>query len=103
MTTKKTQHTAVVFRVWRAAPRTVMALFPHEPGTNNPATCSSYEHVGQHGSADPSGCVHRSRPATRAEADPLASELRRIGYRLRFLRRIPRNSYAVRRAAISGT
>ena len=92
--------TPVIFRTWRAHPRTVLALFPHDPGTNNPGTCSSYEHVGQHGSADPHGCIRITRPATRAEWQPLARELRRLGYRLRIMRRIPRNAYDLRRAQL---
>lgn len=94
--------TPVVFRTWRAAPSTVLALFPFDLGTNNPGTCSSYEHVGQHGSADPFICRDgRTRPATRAEWRPLARELRRVGYRLRVLSRIPSTAYASRQSQLS--
>jgi hypothetical protein len=42
----------VILRRWRSAPHDLIAVFPDEPGTNSPHTCSSYMHVGQHGSCD---------------------------------------------------
>ena len=62
----------------------VIALFPDTPATLNPSDCMSYMHIGQHGAA----CVGltgdgSTRPATVAEAAPLAHELACIGYRLR--------------------
>ena len=76
--------TAVVFRVWQPE-GTVLALFPYEK--EHSGLCSSYEHVGQHASADYTGCIQRSRPATSAEYAPLKSELEHRGYTLRVLRR----------------
>ncbi len=62
----------------------VVALFPAELGTYDPGTCSSYVHVGQHGSADP-GYIHRSRKATPEEYADLKRELESApyGYRLK--------------------
>lgn len=95
--------TPVIFRTWPKGPRSaVIALFPFDAGTvGQPWTCSSYEHVGQHGAADPTAVVRSTRPATRAEIAPLAAELRSIGYRLRVLRRIPSNAYAERRKQLA--
>lgn len=93
--------TPVIFRTWPKGPRSsVIALFPCEVAAQQPWLCSSYEHIGQHGAADPVEVVRATRPATRAEIVPLARELRRLGYRLRVLKRVPRNAYAVRRAQL---
>jgi len=95
--------TSVIFRTWPTGPRSaVIALFPCEAASVGQAwLCSSYEHIGQHGAADPHRVVAGTRPATRAEWQPLARELRRLGYRLRITRRIPRNAYDVRRAQLN--
>lgn len=77
----------VVFRVWNGAPRSVIALFPTIEGSSHWGSVLSYEHVGQHGSADYNEVIASTRAATRAEYAPLARELRRIGYRLRIVKR----------------
>jgi hypothetical protein len=53
--------------------------------------------TGQHGGADPR-IVKITRPATLAEICDLACELRGLGYRLKGLRRFPRNAFSVRKA-----
>lgn len=69
----------------------VLALFPRIAGTvHEPGTCSSYAHIGQHGSADCSGVIYDSRPAKPSEYRELAKELRRIGYRLDIRQRTSR-------------
>ena len=81
-----TNQTPVIFRKWK--PRRefgeeggdIIALFPAENGTNDPYTCSSYEHVGQHGSADPVGVIQQTVPAKPAEYADLMKELKGIGY-----------------------
>lgn len=93
-----TNETAVIFRKWRNGD--IIALFPHHPGTNNPDTCLSYEHIGQHGSCSPLLCSAHTTPATSEEYAPLKEELETIGYRLRVLRRMPNNARNVRRAQI---
>lgn len=61
------------------------ALFPTLPGS--PGFCTTYQHVGQHSSADYASCIRRSRPASRAERRELSKELRRIGYAFRVYQR----------------
>jgi hypothetical protein len=73
--------TRVVFRVWRAHPRSVIALFPDDV-YDNYGNCMSYEHVGQHGAADYARVLRLTRPAKLAEYADLARELERIGYSL---------------------
>lgn len=78
--------TPVIFRKWK--PRRefdeeggdIIALFPTELGTNDPYTSSSYEHVGQHGSADPGEVMKATVPATPTEYADLKAELEGIGY-----------------------
>lgn len=90
----------VVFRVFRGDDSEVFALFPGLPGTNNPGTCSSYARIGQHSSADPAGCIQRSRPATPEEYAPLMEELTRIGYKLRPVKRCTARHYQRRKAVL---
>jgi hypothetical protein len=92
--------TKVIFRIYKDSE--VIALFPEMSGTNNPSTCGSYMHVGQHGAASPE-LIQTTRPASRKEYAPLAAELRRIGYRLRIVRRFSRADYFARRAEILKT
>jgi hypothetical protein len=81
--------TDVMFRVTRSKADgfDLYALFPGDAGTHEPHTCSCYQHVGQHSSADLAGCINASRPATRAEYRGLARELRQRGYKLRIVQR----------------
>lgn len=78
----QTDFTFVIFRKWCAAPHEVIALFPELPGDNDPTRCLSYEHVGQHGSADPGITRSLTEPATEAEYADLKKELEAIGYKL---------------------
>lgn len=73
-----TEATTVVFRKWPNGD--ICALFPDLPHDRH--HCMSYEHIGQHGGADYSGVVGRTKAATPDEYADLAAELRRIGYRL---------------------
>lgn len=92
--------TAVVFRTFKQG-GDVLALFPLEPGTNNPADCLSYQRIGQHGAASPELTRDGStRPSTPEEICDLACELRGLGYKLRGLNRIPRNAYQVRKSKL---
>jgi len=89
------EKTKVIFR--RFTNGNIIALFPEELGTNNPATCSSYMHVGQHGACDPF-IVYNTALATPGEYAELKEELESIGYdldiikRVRFSHRITRES-----------
>lgn len=67
----------------------VVALFPLLPETD-PGTCSSYQHIGQHGAAS-LRLMLDTIPARMDELDvaELARELASIGYRLRPTKRLP--------------
>lgn len=94
----KAKHTKeilpVMFRASRNDRSDVYALFPTLPGTNDPWTCTCYQHVGQHSSADLRGCINSSRPAKLAEYEDLLRELTRI-YDDCHLRKIKRTSPAM--------
>ena len=86
----------------------VIALFPDEPGTNDPATCMSYMHTGQHGSASTRiiwGEPRVTRPATPDEYADLKRELENppYEYRLRVIKRTPPDSARIRVAKIRRT
>ena len=75
---KVKEKTVVILRVWRKE-GTVIALFPDIDGDGH---CSSYEHVGQHSSADYKFVVSKTRLATPNEYQDLFKELRQTGYNL---------------------
>lgn len=61
----------------------VIALFPEVPGSNHPAHCLSYQHLGQHGAADCQEVIQHSRPATPEESAGLRHELESLcGYEI---------------------
>lgn len=94
---KNTEKTIVIFRKFRDGD--VIALFPCEPGTNDPWTCQSYMHVGQHGSA--SSELHtRTKPASEQEYRDLKRELEAIGYNLTVKSRSHPSYYQQRRWAL---
>lgn len=71
--------TKVVFRKFKDG-GDIIAMFPRIPADRNGHDCVSYQHVGQHGAADP-GIVSITTPATKKEYAPLLAELKRIGYK----------------------
>ena len=80
---KDNYKTEVVFRVDKAGAfkGTVFAMLPHEcADLQGNVTC--YEHVGQHHSANYSGCIAKSRPATPEEYKDLKKEMENQGYDL---------------------
>ena len=79
-----TERDTVIFRKDKAG---VFALFPELPGTNEPRTCTLYQHIGQHGAADYHACILRSKAASIEEYAPLKGELESIGYVLDVKRR----------------
>lgn len=95
-----TEETPVIFRKWNDG--SIIALFPADPGTNHAYTCSSYEHVGQHGAAEPVGVIRRTRPATPQEYADLKRELESApyGYRLKVFQRLHYSFLDIRRAAL---
>lgn len=69
----------VVFRVWpRQQGGDVVALFPDQP--EGRGLVNSYQHVGQHGSADYRGVIRDTAPAKPAQYRPLLAELKKLGY-----------------------
>lgn len=67
----------------------VFALFPGIAGTADKFTCLSFQHIGQHGSADIQHCIHNSSPARPDEYADLRRELESVPYeyRLRVVQR----------------
>ena len=87
-----TEKTIVVFRKWRKGYQVsplcdIIALFPAEEGSG-PNYCMSFEHVGQHSSADYHHCIRNSRPATPEEYEATRKELEgQYGYNLEIRKR----------------
>jgi len=98
----KAEEVKVIFRTWKSKDGGgVFALFLLEPYGSPGWLCMSYAHVGQHGGACPHICTDSStRLATPKEYRALAQELRRIGYRLRIITRVPRNAFDVRKSKL---
>lgn len=94
----ETKTEPVIFRRFNQGGE-VIALFPALPGTNDPRTCLSYMHVGQHGACAVS-LASVARLATETEAAPLKRELESLGYRLRPLRHLSPTHHKARRAAL---
>lgn len=87
----------VIIRRWRAGPEepegSVIALFPDDP--QGVGLVQSYEHVGQHGTANYNGVVAQTTLVRPGDPDALEllTELRRIGYNpLQMLRRVRRRT-----------
>lgn len=92
-------HVRVIFRKWRKRDGGgIIALFPTMPSDINGRYCMSYEHIGQHGGADPA-IMARTVAATPKEYAPLARELRALGYRLQVSQRISARLHKMRRDA----
>jgi hypothetical protein len=90
----------VIFRRWNSN-HGIIALFPGLPGTNDPGSCLSYEHLGQHAAASVALTSAHTTPASESESAPLRRELEQIGYRLRVVKRATRRHEATRRAEIA--
>lgn len=86
--------TKTIFR--RYPDGSIVALFPRDNGTNDARTCSSYMHVGQHGSAEPFHVMQTTKPATAAEYANLLAELQSIGYRVKVAARCHTSDYRER-------
>lgn len=109
-----TEETPVLFRRWPRervitptgksewAGGDVIAVFPTHTGTNESHTCSSFAHVGQHGSAD-HGIMHRTRRAKPGEYADLKKELESApyGYRLKVYSRWQSSFDVVRKAELA--
>jgi len=72
----------VIFRVWTGGSHTVIALWPYNSVSSDPADgCPAYEHIGQHGSADYRNVLSLTRPARVYEYKALLAELKERGYK----------------------
>ena len=71
---------------------TVFALFPHEIADHK-YNVLSYQHIGQHSSADYNSCIRYSRPANQFEYNDLKKELESIGYELNIIKRMNYNKF----------
>ena len=91
--------TVVIFRVDREG--IVFALFPELPADNYGASCTCFQHVGQHCAADYHGCIAQSRPATPIEYADLAAELRQRAYHLQNRQRATYAMHQRRRLAVA--
>ncbi len=87
----------VVFRVGNGANDDVFALFPTDCADNTGNYCGCYQHIGQHCAADYHRCIQDSRPAKPTEYADLKTELERIGYTLRVIRRASPAHHEARR------
>jgi len=84
---KDKEKTIVIFRFWKVS-NNVIAIFPEIPGDMNLYTCSSYEHLGQHGACNPNGIIEDSRLAKPEEYEDLKEELENsFGYNLEIKKR----------------
>lgn len=91
----KPHYTRVVFRVWNNEDGSygdegndVIALFPELTGDYDAATCESFMHIGQHGSADYLHVMRSTRRAYKGEYLPLLRELENdYGYRLKVMQK----------------
>ena len=90
--------TKVIFRKFKDGD--IIALFPEEPGTNDPQTCSSYMHIGQHCVAD-MAIVPVTKIATADEYAALKEELESIGYNLEITYRVGASMRIKRERAIN--
>jgi len=86
--------TKVIFRVFKEGD--VIALFPAISDSVNGYLCLSYQHIGQHGSADPM-ITNNTRLAKPAEYADLLAELKQTGYNLQIVKRFTQKDYETRK------
>lgn len=92
--------TPVIFRWFE---NDVIAIFPEEVGTNQPHTCMSYMHLGQHGSCNPDYVIANSKPIDFNNVEQsylyrcLYEELESIGYNLKEYSRYTKHHYDKRK------
>ncbi len=86
--------TDVVFRADKSGDfkDVVFAMLPHEVDDRN-GHVTSYQHVGQHSSANYVGCIADSRPATEAEYSDLKAEMENLGYNLNVVQKQNTDKY----------
>ena len=84
---KDTHITEVIFRVdtTKDFKGTVFALLPYEIERNG--TVTSYQHVGQHSTADYNHCVKTSKLAKESEYTDLKKEMESLGYNIKVIKK----------------
>jgi hypothetical protein len=85
-----TEKTIVIFRIWKHE-GSVLALFPEEDWNPLTGSCTSYQHIGQHGAAGYYHCIAATRPAKPKEYESLQRELEGLGYNLKIQSRFVRH------------
>lgn len=98
------QITEVIFRVdnskdWRG---TVFALLPHEV-SDLKGNVTTYQHIGQHSSADYMYCIAKSRLATEKECADLKNEMEGLGYNFQKVTRQSQKKYLKSYYEVRGT
>ena len=89
---KDTEKTVVIFR--KFSDGDIIAIFPEIPGTYEEFTCSSYMHIGQHGSCHPVSLINGgTKLASETEYHDLFIELESIGYNLEVKKRMTQEMY----------
>jgi hypothetical protein len=105
---KSKRETPVIFRKWKksehiAGAGNIIALFPTIVADMSPYHCQSYEHVGQHGAAEPNNVMQMTTSATPSEYADLLKELHKIGYRnLKVVKRLQYSYLGEREKALKG-
>ena len=91
---KDTYTTEVIFRVDKTKNfnGTIFALMPYDIQNRN-GLISSYQHVGQHSSADYNHCIKSSKPATEIEYTQLKNEMESLGYNIKVITKRNYNKY----------
>ena len=89
-----TKKTKVIFRKYKEGD--VIALFPEIADSPDPSYCSSYQHIGQHGAADPL-IINETKRATPKEFAALKKELESLGYNLQVISRNRAEFYGTRK------
>ena len=91
---KDTYTTEVIFRVdkTKSFKGTIFALIPYDIQTKN-GLISSYQHIGQHSSADYNHCIKSSKPATEIKYTQLKNEMESLGYNIKVITKRNYNKY----------
>lgn len=92
---KDNYKTDVIFRVTKSGTwkGTVYALMPHDCDTFD-GLVNSYQHIGQHSSADYFHCIQSSRLATEAEYADLKKEMENgFGYNFNVIKKQNREKF----------
>lgn len=85
---KDTHITDVIFRVdtTKDFKGTIFALLPHDCATKT-GLVQSYQHIGQHSSANYNHCLKTSRLACPSEYTELFKEMENLGYNLNVIKK----------------